>query len=246
MTIPMKQIAAVAALSLTLPGCSALFGSGNFARHGGQESPKEAPQLASQERPSVLTNMGRRALDQGRTGLAIEAFRRALAGGEEPAAAHNGLGVAYARIGRVDLAQRYFEQAATIDPANARYQANLARLIASPLFARRHDGDRAEALLAQAEKTREVEEAARQAAAPGRLQRVGANQFFIQTAAPAATGQPVRTAMVVTRAKARPAAPEPAADAATPAEPAAEAKPTPRTIEFKPAAATASGAAGKP
>jgi len=240
MTMPFKPLAIVAVLSLTLPGCSALFGSNNFARSGGQDVHK-SKQMASQERAGMFTSLGRRALDNGNSGLAIEAFRQAMASGEEPAPAFNGLGVAYARIGRVDLAQRYFEQATALVPNEPRYQANLARLIASPLFARRHDGDRAEALLAAAQTEQTAREQLRQAAAPGQLQRVGANQFYIQTAAPAAGSAPARMALVTSRTKAgtdpalAPAKPDPAAPNA---EQVAKAKSTPRTVHFKPAVTT--------
>lgn len=232
MTHPLKSLAIVAALSLTLPGCSAWFGSDKFARAGGDKAPK-SQQAANQERPSVFTNMGRRALDYGNTGLAIEAFRRAVASGEDPAPAVNGLGVAYARIGRVDLAQRFFEQAAGLAPNEPRYQANLTRLFASPLFARRHDGDRAEALLAAATPS----ETPAQPAAPGRLQRLGANQFYIQTAAPAATGPAPRLALVSSRTTSQ-AQPRVAAKEVAESTQGArdeEARPRPRTVLFKPA-----------
>lgn len=241
MTVHLKHIATLAVLGLTLPGCSALFESGRFASRANGEAAKE--EMAAAERASVLTNIGRRALDQGSTGLAIEAFQRAAASGEAPAPAFNGLGVAFARIGRFELAQRYFEQAAALDPTDQRYQANLARLMRSPLFAQRHDADRAAEMLAQAERERAAEAKARQAAAPGQLQRVAANQFFIQTAAPDRNAGPVRTAMVISRSRPKPAAEFTSVEAAFDAflskakaasEPVTDDKPTPRTIQFKP------------
>lgn len=244
MTVPLKSLAALALVSLTLPGCSALFGSNKLASQTGNQSQIQAAEAAVAVRQAALTDAGRRALDQGNTGLAIEAFTRAVRMGEAPAPAMNGLGVAYARIGRFDLAQRYFERAAEIDPSDARYQTNLARLMRSPLFARRHEGDQTRALMAQATQQQEAEARTRQAAAPGQLQRIGANQFFIQTAAPAQTKGPVRTAMVITRkpaataVEAKPVDPrmvEAAFDASvgTVAAPEGE-KQTPRTIHFTP------------
>lgn len=244
MTVQLKPIVTLALLSLTLPGCSALFGTNKLASQTGNQAQMQAS--AAAERSSALTLAGRSALDQGNAGLAIDAFTRAVTSGEAPAPAFNGLGVAYARIGRFDLAQRYFERAAQIDPADGRYQTNLARLMRSPLFAKRHEADETRALLAQAEDQQAAEARTRQAAAPGQLQRVGANQFFIQTSAPGKG--PVRTAMVISRNKIRPAAGvrtvnpetvEASFDAAlgkpsgsNPAT-AGEEKATPRTVQFK-------------
>lgn len=199
MTVHLKPIVTLAVLSLALPGCSALFGTSKLASQSGSQQNVQAAQEATLVRQSALTDAGRRALDQGNTGLAIEAFTRAVRMGEAPAPAMNGLGVAYARIGRFDLAQRYFERATQIDPVEGRYQANLARLMRSPLFARRNEADQSRALMAQAEQKQDAEARTRQAAAPGQLERIGANQFFIKTAAPAVGKGPVRTAMVITR-----------------------------------------------
>lgn len=242
MTVHLKPIVTLAVLSLALPGCSALFGTNKLASQSGSQQSVQAAQEATLVRQSALTDAGRRALDQGNTGQAIETFTRAVRMGEAPAPAMNGLGVAYARIGRFDLAQRYFERAAQIDPADGRYQANLTRLMRSPLYARRNEADQTRALMAQAEQQHEAEARTRQAAAPGQLQRIGANQFFIQTAAPAAGKGPVRTAMVVARKPSSPAADAQPVDARTveaafdasvgkTAQPAA-AKQTPRTIHF--------------
>jgi tetratricopeptide (TPR) repeat protein len=66
--------------------------------------------------------------------MAIDAFNRGLAQGEDPAAAYNGLGVAYARIGRSDLAYRFFKKAAMSEPDNPVYWRNLAILIDTPEF----------------------------------------------------------------------------------------------------------------
>lgn len=80
------------------------------------------------------TNQGRVHLYANRTGLAIEAFRNALANGEAPAPAYNGLGVAYARLGRPDLAESYFSRAVASDPANLHFAENFAKLMRSPAY----------------------------------------------------------------------------------------------------------------
>lgn len=79
---------------------------------------------------SEVTNAGRALLDAGQPGLAVDTFRKALAKGEAEAPALNGLGVAYARIGRQDLAIWYFKQAMVVDPGDTRYAKNLERVMA--------------------------------------------------------------------------------------------------------------------
>lgn len=75
-----------------------------------------------------MLQRGRAQLDAGLNALAIEAFRAEIRTNPDSADAFNGLAVAYGRIGRDDLAQRYFETALAKDPANGKAQANLARL----------------------------------------------------------------------------------------------------------------------
>ena len=75
-----------------------------------------------------LTETGRVHLAADQLGLAMELFRDALTAGEAPAPAFNGLGVAYAQLGRADLAKLYFAKAMASDPANPHFAENLARL----------------------------------------------------------------------------------------------------------------------
>lgn len=71
---------------------------------------------------------GRAHLDRGRPTLAIAAFRQASYSPAFAAEAYNGMAVAYARIGRDDVARHFFTQAVTRAPADERYSRNLARL----------------------------------------------------------------------------------------------------------------------
>lgn len=79
-----------------------------------------------------MLQRGRAQLDAGLDALAIESFRAEIRQNPESADAYNGLAVAYGRIGRPDLAQRYFETALAKEPTNAKVQANLAKLNGTP------------------------------------------------------------------------------------------------------------------
>ena len=166
-------------LATPLGACNSFLGM-HFARHAPRAVP--VPEAAPAALVQADTEAGRRLLGEGQTGLAIESFRKALAQGEPVAPAVNGLGVAYARIGRFDLAQRYFQQAMASDPANARYADNLARLMTSPAFALRREGDLARAALAaSAEQDAQAKLAEARAAAPaaGQMQRVSRGEVRI-------------------------------------------------------------------
>ena len=185
-----------------------------------------ASSKGSLQAPAFSTQAGRQQLAQGQTGLAIESFRKALANAEPRAPALNGLAVAYSRLGRFDLAQRFFHEAIAADPQDVRYSENLARLMRSPVFAMRRDGDIARAAEAQqqadAAETAVALAAANSAPKRGRLNRVSKHEFHIASAPPMLP--PVRSAAVSVKRRAKPinelAAPQPgAANAAPPLNP---------------------------
>ncbi|GAA4762580.1 tetratricopeptide repeat protein [Novosphingobium ginsenosidimutans] len=134
------RLTASKALFATL-GCVLLGGCSIFApKHMAQSVhviDQEQLAKASQARAkmSEVTDAGRALLDAGQPGYAIDTFRKALAKGEAPGPALNGLGVAYARIGRQDLAVWYFKQAMVFDPGETRYAMNLERVSAPTSFA---------------------------------------------------------------------------------------------------------------
>jgi Flp pilus assembly protein TadD len=80
---------------------------------------------------------GRTQLREGNISAAVASFRIALLDEETRAEASNGLGVAYARLGRPDLADRYFQAAISAEPENTKYVANLLRLQQQVMLARR-------------------------------------------------------------------------------------------------------------
>ena len=197
-----KTVAVLVALSLALPGCSSIFGSKAFAG----ASSKANLAAPSQALTAAATDLGRHHLETGNYGQAIEAFQVAIANQEPVAPAFNGLGVAFARLGRFELAQRYFERAAAIAPEDTRFQDNLARLTRSPAFAMRHQGDIAAGFVTTAAADPVVKAAMRRAEAPtavlGKLQRQGRGQVFIQTVQPMTA--PARTAAAAVDSRFRP------------------------------------------
>jgi uncharacterized protein YqcC (DUF446 family) len=81
--------------------------------------------LASADESAI--ERGKMFLARGQLADAISAFRTALRQEQDSAEAHNGLAIAYERIGRKDLARRYFELAYAEKPHVERYRSNLAR-----------------------------------------------------------------------------------------------------------------------
>lgn len=123
---------AVISASVLLSGCK-ILGIHHVA--GAQAAaPVQVAAAPADPAPGSALQAGRENLRANRSGLAIESFNLALASGEDPAAAYNGLAVAYSRIGRTDLAYRFFKKAMNSDPLNPIYSRNLAMLIDSPSF----------------------------------------------------------------------------------------------------------------
>lgn len=130
------RLSGVAVLALPLGGCHSFLGI-HFARHAAPEYRKLVKIDGASQAPATgtATAEGRNDLASGNPGAAVEAFQRALGLGEPIAPAANGLGVAYVQLGRADLARRFFEQAASVEPANQSYADNLVRLARSELVA---------------------------------------------------------------------------------------------------------------
>lgn len=71
---------------------------------------------------------GRNHLMRNRPAQAVTAFRQASYNAGTAASAYNGMAIAYAEMGRDDLARQYFMAAMQADPADERFARNLARL----------------------------------------------------------------------------------------------------------------------
>jgi hypothetical protein len=82
---------------------------------------------------------GRRHLAANRPAAAINAFRQASYHPDQAGAAYNGMAIAYDRMGRHDLAERFFAQALQADPDDARFARNAARFEATMLARRGAD-----------------------------------------------------------------------------------------------------------
>jgi tetratricopeptide (TPR) repeat protein len=78
-----------------------------------------------EELPSVAAQVASRYVEQGRSEQAAQVCERALRRHGD-AALHNQLGAIYGRAGRLDDAQRQFEQAIALEPRLAEAHANLA------------------------------------------------------------------------------------------------------------------------
>ncbi|MEP6867712.1 MAG: hypothetical protein ABJA20_04285 [Novosphingobium sp.] len=102
------------------------------------------------------------------------------------------MGVAYARLGRYDLAERFFAQAMSVDPENVRYAENMVRLKRSTELAMRDQAD----VASKAAMSAELATATTIRAAPvvpllGKLQRVSRQEVRIIMVGPQAP--PIRT-----------------------------------------------------
>lgn len=111
-----------------LAGCASIMVGGCAAHQSAAPEYRLSSTATAPIAGSSMLQRGRAQLDAGLDALAIESFRAEIRQYPESADAYNGLAVAYGRIGRDDLAQRYFETALAKDPDNLKAQNNLARL----------------------------------------------------------------------------------------------------------------------
>lgn len=125
----------LAAGAAVLGGCQAM--GGGHALREGLRIPKER---SPEEYAAGQLSLGREALGLEQWGLALTSFRLVRHMPEHAAEASNGMAIAYANIGRPDLAERLFRDAVALAPGDRRYQANLTRFYAvTPEFAVKTD-----------------------------------------------------------------------------------------------------------
>lgn len=114
----------LAALATGLGGCQSIINAFDFSRN----SSASQYQIGASD-----LEEGREHLRAGRTGNALAPLHRAALNPQTSGEAINALGVAYAKLGRADLAERYFLAAVKVDGSNERYAANLDRFYRSDL-----------------------------------------------------------------------------------------------------------------
>ena len=174
------HLGTVAVAAVMLAGCqSSPLAGWTFKKHEGSRL-AAAPTVDG----LIVLEEGRQYLREGNISKAVASFQLARMDKSTAAAANNGLAVAYAKLGRPDIAERYFRTAAALDPAETKYVANLLRLQGNVMLARRER--QVEQLAAVAER-RSSEEAARNSAAP--VHRVSHGEFRITTAEPSGAPQ---------------------------------------------------------
>lgn len=114
-------LAGLALTATALGGCQSIFGSNSMAQH-------DLSDIDMTDYFAERLAMGKRHLEAGRPTRAITAFRQASYDPRFAGEAFNGMAIAYDRIGRADLAARYFANAVAAAPEDERFARNLARL----------------------------------------------------------------------------------------------------------------------
>jgi len=235
----------VLAIAMTaLSGCQSFpLTSWMFKR-----SDRGAPVTAPNDGSRSLAE-GRAALEDGKLVAAIGPLRAALLDPATRAPASNALGVAYAQLGREDLAEQYFKSAIAADPSDNRFVANLLRL-QHTVLARKAQSDAARLVAQQGEATpgaagfiaEKPDPRAERSRMAGNVERRSRGEVFITSATtPAVPTATVAYAAQPNAAKA-PAAAVKAAEAAPTATPAA---PKARLVD-NPFGVQPSAAAGEP
>jgi tetratricopeptide (TPR) repeat protein len=110
---------AFAALCLTTAGCGTL----DF---GPRSRVAQQPDMSNYFTQRL--EVGRAHLAGGRPTKAIEAFRQASYNSDCAPEAYNGMAVAYAALGRTEVARDLFVRAIDLDPADLRFRRNLAKV----------------------------------------------------------------------------------------------------------------------
>jgi len=187
------KLALAAIFVVPLGACNSFLGQHLFAHRTDASRPVRSAQTTNVDYSPLIdpaTQSGRALLANGMPGAAIEPFERALSTGEPVAPAINGLGIAYARLGRFDLAKRFFERAIAVDPGNDRYQDNLTLLLASPPYAADQHGNCAVQPIQPGQSHNQSSNLAERAGkatiaaavTPGKLMRISRNEVYIVTA----------------------------------------------------------------
>ena len=119
-------------VTLGLAGCGGIFGRGHSSMASADSSNVDA---IYRDYATDQLELGRNRIQHGALTEALEPLRRASFNPATAAAAHNAMGVVYAKLGRRDVAERMFRLAMTENPDEPKFAANLERLEASGMVA---------------------------------------------------------------------------------------------------------------
>src|SRR6185503_20184434 len=105
----MRRIGPLLMSTVLVTGCAGLATNNESLRTILERSGQSQPRLSAYDQ-------GKRHLQFGQAGLAIQAFEEALKTNPNSVPVLNGLAIAYDRLGRGDVSQRYLDRALTLDP----------------------------------------------------------------------------------------------------------------------------------
>ena len=117
---------------LGLAGCGNIFGRGHSSMASADSSNVDD---IYRDYATDQLELGRNRIQNGALTEALEPLRRASFNPATAAAAHNAMGVVYARLGRNDVAGRMFRLAMEENPGEPKFAANLERLEAAAMAA---------------------------------------------------------------------------------------------------------------
>lgn len=119
-------------VTLGLAGCGGIFGRGHSSMASADSSNVDD---IYRDYATDQLELGRNRIQHGALTEALEPLRRASFNPATAAAAHNAMGVVYARLGRRDVAERMFRLAMEENPDEPKFAANLERLEAAGMAA---------------------------------------------------------------------------------------------------------------
>src|SRR5262245_23905324 len=117
----MRRIGPLLMSTVIITGCASVATNTESLSALLERSGQSQPKLTAYEQ-------GKRHLQLKSPGRAVEAFQEALKVDPDSVAALNGLAVAYDRLGRADVAQRYLDRALALDQDSPVTLNNLAYL----------------------------------------------------------------------------------------------------------------------
>lgn len=216
------RLTILVAAAVSLGGCQS-FPLTSWMFKKDRPASEADPQLAGNTAGAL--EEGRAFLQAGQLSAAVASFRIAQLDRATRADASNGLGVAYAKLGRLDLAERYFQAAILSDPQNTRFAANLLRLQQEVMLARRGNTAGTVAVAAVEPVPAPQPVPVSQALLAGSVERVSRGEVFVSTRPDLGNAPAIEVAYADAPSSALP-------DSAAPVDDE-QAAPAPAIIEFQ-------------